>query len=267
MADEWQSMTWSDGEAYEKFMGQWSRVAGRVFLDWLSLPNGLKWLDVGCGTGAFTETIQELSSVGELVAIDISEAQLAYARSRNHSDAVTFQVIDARSLPFDNDRFDVAVSALVCNFIPDREKALSEMNRVVRPNGTLGAYVWDFAGKSGINQHLNLAIAELQGADYKPKERNDESTTQDSLRKLFSDAGLGDVLTRAIEIPVRFNDLDDYWNSNTTRFGAQLGAFVHGLSEAERQRLRSLVLQKLPVAPDGRIAYTARVNAVKGRRI
>ena len=118
-------------------------------------------------------------------------------------------------------------------------------------------------GKSGINQHLNLAIAELQGADYKPEERNDESTTQDSLRKLFSDAGIRAMsLTRAIEIPVRFmaTILMITGTSNTTRSSERSwGAFVHGLSAAERQRLAGpWFLQKLPVAPDGRIAYTAR---------
>ena len=115
----------------------------------LSLPKWTEmWLDVGCGTGAFTETIQGVvfgwRASGNR---HIGSLQLAYASvAQPLRCRVTFQVIDARSLPFDNDRFDVAVSALVFNFIPDREKALSEMNRVVRPNGTLGAYVWDFAG-------------------------------------------------------------------------------------------------------------------------
>lgn len=111
-----------DGEGYERFMGRWSRVAGRLFLDWLSLPSGLKWLDVGCGTGAFTEIIKESSGASEIMAIDPSTAQISYAQSRKRVEGIQFQVADARSMPFDDERFDVALSALVLNFIPDREK-------------------------------------------------------------------------------------------------------------------------------------------------
>ncbi len=50
---------YSDGEAYEQFNGRWSRISGRDFIGWLSLPNKIRWLDVGCGTGALCEVILE----------------------------------------------------------------------------------------------------------------------------------------------------------------------------------------------------------------
>jgi SAM-dependent methyltransferase len=104
MADEAQVVRFADGEGYERFMGRWSRAAGRLFLDWLSLSSKLKWLDVGCGTGAFTEIIKQSSGASEIVAIDPSAAQVSYAQSRQSAAGIQFQVVDARSMPFANER-------------------------------------------------------------------------------------------------------------------------------------------------------------------
>jgi ubiquinone/menaquinone biosynthesis C-methylase UbiE len=71
-----------DGAAYERAMGNWSRRAGSIFLDWLAAPPGLKWIDVGCGNGAFTELIVERCAPAEVQGIDPSEDQLAFARKR-----------------------------------------------------------------------------------------------------------------------------------------------------------------------------------------
>ena len=72
----------TDGEAYERLMGRWSRLVGETFLDWLDLPNGLQWLDVGCGNGAFTEELIARCAPSTVMAIDPSDNQLAYARTR-----------------------------------------------------------------------------------------------------------------------------------------------------------------------------------------
>lgn len=166
-------------------------------------------------------------------------------------------------MPFDENRFEIAVSALVINFIPDREKAVAEMRRVVGPGGTAAAYVWDFAGRSGVNQHINAAAAELEGSGYPPAALNNESTSQDKLKNLFESGGLSKVATRAIEIGVTFRDFDDYWQSNTG-FASPIGTLVKNLSEEKRQRLMELVKAKLPIASNRNISYTARVNAVRG---
>jgi ubiquinone/menaquinone biosynthesis C-methylase UbiE len=263
MAETEQTTRFTDGAGYEKFMGQWSRMVGRIFLDWLSLPAGLKWLDVGCGTGAFTEVIQQVCNPSEIVAIDPSAAQVSYATSRKTADLVQFKVADARAMPFENGRFDVAASALVLNFIPDREKAVAEMRRVVRAGGAVAAYVWDFAGDRGTAQHLHFAITELEGPGYRAGGLNTESTEQNSLKALFENAGLTGVVTRSIDISLAYKDFDDYWNSNTSS-GTPIGSLVKGLTEEKRQRLKQLVKAKLPANRDGKIAYTARANAVRG---
>lgn len=163
-------------------MGRWSRVAGRFFLDRLSLPTGLNWLDLGCGTGAFTGILKQSSGASEITAIDPSTAQISYAQSRKRAEGIHFQVADARSMPFDDERFDVAVSALVLNFIPDREKAVAEMCRVVRRGGTAAAYGWDFANRRGTSQHLHSAVRELEDPGYRPAELSAERTTPENLK-------------------------------------------------------------------------------------
>jgi len=263
MADTEKPVLFTDAASYEKFMGQWSRTIGRIFLDWLSFPGGLKWLDVGCGTGAFTEVIQQVCAPSEIVAIDPSGAQISYATSRKTAANVHFKVADARAMPFENGRFDVAASALVLNFIPDREKAVGEMRRVVRPGGTVAAYVWDLSGDRGTSKHLHFATIELEGPDFKVGGLNAESTEQNSLKSLFEGAGLASVETRSIDISLTYDDFEDYWLSNTG-FGP-FGILLKDWTEDKQQRLKLLVKAQLLADNDGKITYSARAHAVRGR--
>ena len=138
-----QKIRFDDGAAYERAMGTWSRLAGEIFLDWLAPPLGLRWIDVGCGNGAFTELLVERCAPVEVQGIDPSEGQLAFARTRPASRVAKFRQGDAMALPFAADRFDAAVMALVLVFVPDPAKGIEEMVRVVSPGGTVATYIWD----------------------------------------------------------------------------------------------------------------------------
>src|SRR4051812_36576821 len=135
-----------DGAAYERYMGKWSRLVGESFLDWLAPKPGLRWLDVGCGNGAFTELIVERCAPAAVQGIDLSEGQLAYARTRSASRVAEFRQGDAMAQPFGDDTFDAAVMALVIFFVADPATGVAEMARVVRPGGIVAAYAWDMIG-------------------------------------------------------------------------------------------------------------------------
>jgi ubiquinone/menaquinone biosynthesis C-methylase UbiE len=136
----------ADGAAYERLMGRWSRIAAAQFLDWLDVGAGARWLDVGCGNGAFTEVLIDRCAPASVMAVDPSEGQLAYARTRPGAKLAEFRVGDAQALPFGDHSFDAAAMALVLAFLPDPAKAAAEMARVVRPGGQVASYMWDVPG-------------------------------------------------------------------------------------------------------------------------
>lgn len=259
------SVRYVDGEVYEKFMGQWSRACGRKLVEWLGIPAGLKWLDVGCGTGAFTSVILEACAPKSIVGIDAMETQLVGAKSRVTDERVDFRVGDAQALPFDDDAFDAAASALVLNFVPDHKKMVTEMKRVVRPSGTVAVYVWDFAGGGEIAQHIGAAIAarDPKAAEHCANVRHDERTRLEALSQLFKEAGLDNAGTLPIEIGVEFGDFDFYWSSNIG-FASPVAIYANGLSSDDREQFMGEVKKRLPIAADGSIRYTARASAVRG---
>ena len=251
----------SDGKAYERLMGRWSQLAGTQFLDWLGSPKSLKWLDVGCGNGAFTEVLIAHAAPAEVTGVDPSEGQLAYARTRPGAKLATFQIAGAQDLPFADKSFDAAIMALVISFVPDPAKAVSEMARVVRPGGMVATYMWDIPGGGLPVQPINEAMRSL-GLGY-PLPPGSEVTRQENMRALWEKAGLQSVETRAIRIRVSYSGFDDFWDSNSPPIGPS-GKAIHELSPEMRERFKDELRKHLPQGPDGRITYESFANAVKG---
>jgi ubiquinone/menaquinone biosynthesis C-methylase UbiE len=132
--------SWASSDPYEYFMGRWSRLVARLFIDWLSPPPGLKWLDVGCGSGALSEAVIRNNEPAEMTAIDQSEGFVAKAQ-KQLGNLARCRVGNALALPLEDSSVDITVSGLVLNFISEPEKALSEMRRVTAPGGTVALYV------------------------------------------------------------------------------------------------------------------------------
>jgi len=256
------SSFFTDGQAYERLMGRWSRAVGEAFLDWLALPKELIWLDVGCGTGSFTELVVDRCSPSRMSAIDPSEGQINYALNGPAASQVTFRTGDAQSLPFTDHTFDVAAMALVINFVPDGAKATAEMKRVVKPQGTVGAYVWDILGGGFVQRPLVEALIEM-GFDA-PAGSGLKNTRIEELRTLFEQAGLAQIATRTIDIEVSYPDFEDYWSAQTG-FTNLIVQHIRKMSESDVARLQANLRDRLPTDSSGRIAYAARANAVKGR--
>ena len=136
---------WTSGADYDQWMGRWSRLLAREFLKWLELPRSLRWIDICCGSGVVTETIVELCPPASVNGIDASSQQIEFARQHRAHPNVTFQTGNAMALPFADSSFDVAVCGLGLNYIPQPEQGLKEFRRVVCPEGTVAAYVWDYS--------------------------------------------------------------------------------------------------------------------------
>jgi SAM-dependent methyltransferase len=258
---------WASGDAYEPYIGRWSRAVARQFLAWLGTPPAGRWLDVGCGTGALTETVLEVTHASEVVGIDPSAEYVAYARSRVPDPRVHFDVADARALPFATAAFDGAVSGLVLNFVPDPAAAVAEMARVVRPGGAVAAYVWDYSDGMELIRRFWDAAGALDPAarDLDEGRRFGAICQPASLADLFRDAGLRRVETRAVDVPTVFRDFDDYWTPFLGGQGPAPG-YAMALSERHRAALRERIRADLPIAADGSIPLIARAWAVRGER-
>jgi ubiquinone/menaquinone biosynthesis C-methylase UbiE len=251
-----------DGAAYERFMGRWSRAVGSIFLDWLAPPENAQWLDVGCGTGAFTEMVLGSCSPASIVGIDPFPQQIEYARSLPAARYAEFRVGDALNLPFRDRSFDVVASALVLNFVPDRPRGLAEMRRTAKPGGLVASYVWDFAGGRATGAPLAKGMRAI-GLE-RPTTPGAEDTTLEALQALFIAAGLLSIETRPIEITATYSDLDDFWISQTGSV-TPIAKFINSLPKSEQIRLREAVVGILPPGADGSVSYPACAHAIKAR--
>ncbi len=201
--------SFDDSDAYERFMGRWSRAVGSVFLDWVAPPAGACWLDVGCGTGIFTELVVDTCAPSAVFAVDPAGAQIEHARRKPVAGRITFQVADALALPFADATFDVVAAALAINFIPDRPRALSEMHRVVRAGGVVAGYVWDFEAERSPSWPMRVGMRQV-GADV-PVAPGTADSGLGALEALFERAGFERVEARSIDVTVPFPDFDAFW--------------------------------------------------------
>jgi len=255
------AIRFDDGAAYELFMGRWSRIAGRRFLDWLAPPSGARWLEVGCGTGAFTSVLNERCLPAEIIAVDPATAQIAYASQRVCADYVAFYIGSVEALQWPDASFDFTVSALVLNFMVDRIAAMREMCRVTRPGGTIAGYVWDFASDQTPHGPLVRALRRMGIAAPAPP--GGDNCGLETLRKLFADADLLHVETVTIAVEVSFPDFGEFWSAQRPSFSPTT-RLIDSFTSIQRRQLMDVLHAELPVRKDGSIAYSAHANAVRG---
>jgi SAM-dependent methyltransferase len=255
---------WNSGEAYELWVGRWSRGVAAQFLGWLAIAPDCRWADVGCGTGALSELILQRCQPRAVAGIDRSAAFVSAAQQKIHDPRASFEVGDATALPWADASFDASVSGLVLNFVPDAATMVKEMRRVTRPQGRVAAYVWDYAGGMQMMRHFwDVAIA-LNPNDAGLDQAERFPICQPGpLEDLFKKVGLEVVSARPIDTTMVFRDFDDYW---TPFLGKQGSAptYVAGLDETMRNRIRDELKARLPTQPDGAIHLGARAWAVQG---
>lgn len=251
-----------DGTAYEQMMGTWSRLAGDVFVSWLAPEPGLRWIDIGCGNGAFTQLLVDRCTPSEVHGIDPSEGQLAFARARPASQLARFSTGDAMALPFPDNRFDAAVMALVIFYAPDPARAVSEMVRVVNPGGTVSTYIWDSLEGGSPSRPIQAEMQAMGVAPLIP--RSLAASKMDALHTLWTQAGLDGIRSRKIVVTRDFDSFDDFWA--TSLLQPNTGKPVAAMTQIAQDQLKSRVRNRLPITSDGRVRCSGTANAITGRK-
>jgi SAM-dependent methyltransferase len=257
---------WDKPEVLERYVGRWSRLVAREFVAWLDVPAGGRWLDVGCGSGALTETVLAHAEPASVEGVDTSEAFVAHAAARVTDPRASFAVADAQALDRPDASYDAVASSLVLNFLPDQPRGVSEMRRVVRPGGVVAGYVWDYAGEMQLMRRFWDAAAELdpRAAEFDEGRRMTVCSPA-GLEALFAGSGLDAVETRAVDVPTVFTDFDDYWGPFEGGQGPA-PAYCVSLPADRRALLRERLRELLPAGPDGSISLVARAWAVRATR-
>jgi len=255
--------TWERGSSYERYVGRWSRQVAPAFLAWLDLPARLRWVDVGCGTGALCAAIVDHCAPASVAGVEPSEGFRASAAA-NLADRATILPGSATELPLPDASVDAVVSALALNFVPDPAAGLVEMRRVTRAGGAIAAYVWDYAGKiEFLRAFWDAAVALDPSAAAADEGARFPLCRPEPLRALFESARLSRVAVTALDVPTPFADFEDFWQPFLGGQGPA-PAYAMALEEPARARLREAVRARLPVAADGSIALIARAWAVRG---
>jgi SAM-dependent methyltransferase len=254
---------WASGDRYEPYVGRWSRLVARDFVDWIAAPKGLRWLDVGCGTGALAQTVLDRAAPAEVLGVDPSDGFLANARRYVTDPRARFEIGDAQALPAGDGAFDAAVSGLVLNFVSDQAMAAREMRRAVKPGGIVAAYLWDYAGEMQMMRRFwDAAVALDPDARAKDEGVRFPLCRPEPLKALFAGAGLRDATVKAIDVPTVFKDFDDFWTPFLSGQAPAPG-YCMSLSEERRAALRERLRATLPVRADGSIALIARAFAIR----
>jgi SAM-dependent methyltransferase len=255
---------WLAGDAYESYMGRWSRLLARECIAWLAPQPRASWLEIGCGTGALTTAICEGSEPASVVACDPSAPFIAHARRHLPDPRVSFVVAGAEDLPRREGGFDVAVSGLVVNFLSEPALAVTSVRGRLRPSGTFAAYVWDYAeGMEWLRMFWDEAVALDPDAAALDEGARFPLCEPSRLASLLRSCGFRDVETRALAIPTSFPSFDDYWGPFLRGTGPA-PAYVASLTPERREMLRARLDRRLKPGADGRIALRARAWAVRG---
>lgn len=251
---------WNHGEAYELFIGRWSSLVADRFLDWLAFPAGLRWVDVGCGTGALSEAILDTR---DPTALDGVEPSAGFVRAATHrlGDRATVHQAPAEALPLPDGCADVVVSGLVLNFISDLPLALAEMKRVAQ-GGVVAAYVWDYGGGMDMLRLFWEAADDVDPAGIMDEGRRFPLCRPDALASAFTAAGLRDSEVVALDVPTPFADFDALWTPFTGGQGAG-PSYLVSLDAPTQAALKESLRERVPTNSDGSISLTARAWAIR----
>ncbi|MBZ9657304.1 class I SAM-dependent methyltransferase [Phyllobacterium lublinensis] len=255
-----------DAAGYEQLMGRWSQKLAPLFIDFAGLADGDKILDVGCGTGSLTFALAKAANLDEITAIDFSPVFVKEAIRRNRDSRIKIQQADACALPFEAQTFDRALALLVLHFVPEADKAVAEMRRVVRSGGVVAAAVWDHLGGMPGMRMMVDTVAALSESGRQLRERYcfQPMMQPDEMRRAFVEQELVDVTETQLMIRMTYQSFDDYWAPIAAGEGP-LGKYVAALDAAERVRVDTAVRHAYEAGrPDGPRSFANVAWACRG---
>jgi len=256
----------ADGDGYELQMGRWSRRLAPKFVEFAGIRNADAVLDVGCGTGSLTSTLALIPGIRSVHGIDFSAAYVEHARRRYDDARMQFQTGDACALPFEDGQFDHSLSMLVLQFIPQPDKAISEMRRVTRPGGTVAAATWDSRGGFVWFRMFwdTAAMIDPEAIARRAKACARSMARPGDLERAWKAAGLTDVVQDMITIRMDFAAFADFWAPLEGRDGPY-AEYVGALAPEAKAVLRDKVrLAYVDGEADGPRSYAATSWVVKG---
>lgn len=246
------------GEAYDRFMGRYSRPLAADFADWLAPSRGQRAIDVGCGPGALTGPLALLLGADAVAAVDPSPPFVEACRAR-------FPGVDVRqgtadSLPYDAETFDLAAACLVVHFMPDPVAGLAEMARVTTPGGWVAAAGWDLAGARAPMWPVWAAFDEVRPGGL--AEQLLPGGSEPDLGRILTEAGLREVESVEMPVLVRHESFEDWWAPYLKAVGP-IGEELARLEPGDRQRVEDLCRDRLGAGPFDltAVAYAARGRA------
>jgi SAM-dependent methyltransferase len=257
----------SDGDGYELQMGRWSRRLAPKLIEFAGVKEADCVLDVGCGTGSLTSTLALNPNIRSLHGVDFSEAYIEHAKRVNSGSRIQFQVGDACALPFGDKEFDHSLSMLVLQFIPQPEKAVSEMRRVTRPGGTMAAATWDSRGGFVWFRMFydTAAMLDPEASVRRAKICARPMARPGDLERAWKAAGLTDVVQDMLTIRMDFASFEDFWAPIEGKDGPY-AEYVRTLtSEAKAVFREKMELAYVDGEADGPRSYAATSWVVKGR--
>jgi ubiquinone/menaquinone biosynthesis C-methylase UbiE len=243
-------------DAYDQFMGRYSRQLSVRFAEFAGLGAGMRVLDAGAGTGALTQHLVQIVGEPNVAAAEPSPDYVATLRER--FPAADVRQAPAEQLPWEDGSFDTALAQLVVVFLNDAPGAVRELARVTKAGGVVATTMWEVEGMEMMNA-LNELRRRFRPGGYEPSTVNRDEA---SLRKLFEEAGLRDVETTLLEVAVDYRTLDELWEP-ALRVGGPGGPMVDALTPAEIAEGREIVDEVLG-RPAGAFTLRGRAAAVRG---
>jgi len=244
------------GDAYDRFMGRYSRELAPVFADFCGIRPGQRVLDVGCGSGVLTEELANRVGAENVAGVDPSPMLEACAARVPGAD---LRKGAAEELPWPDDAFDGALAQLVVHFMDDPRAGVAEMARVVHPGGLVAACTWDFAGG------MQLLRGFWEAARAVKPEAASETTfgTQEELDELWNAQGLEEIELAPLEVATAYSDFDEVWGSFQLGVGPA-GQYLVSQDAEAREAIREEYHRRLG-EPAGSFELTARSWAARGR--